>query len=57
MRRSTAAMGEAMSAMPVLELTECRVCHRQWYAFFPLGRDSDEEVECPKCGQYTGKAI
>jgi hypothetical protein len=42
--------------LPVLETMICRACRHLWNAFFPRGRENDNDIECPLCGQFTGKA-
>ncbi len=40
--------------MPVLETTVCRACNYVWNAFYPMGRQTDDAIECPNCHQFTG---
>lgn len=33
----------------------CEKCGRRWDAFFPDGMDKSKGIECPSCGEMSGR--
>lgn len=46
-----------MPVAPCLETFVCLICNSKWNAFFPMGRETDNDIECPECGNMSGRPL